>query len=52
MAEAKEEKKESLSKEELQLLINLCSVANVQVTQAPAVINLINKMSKMIDKLS
>lgn len=39
-----------LTKEELQTLINVVSVANVPVNQAPILINLINKMSKMLDE--
>lgn len=40
-----------LTEQELQTLINLVAQAQVQVAQAQPFIELINKMSKMIDEL-
>lgn len=43
--------KESLTRQELQVLINLASNAQVRVVEANTIINLINKMSRMVDQL-
>ncbi len=40
-----------LTEQELQALINVVSQVNVPVEQSPPFVELINKMSKMIDEL-
>lgn len=42
---------EQLTQEELQTLINIVGQVQVPVAQAPPLIELINKMSRMIDRL-
>ena len=42
---------EQLTQEELQTLANIVSQVQVPVQQAPPLIELINKMSRMIDQL-
>ena len=41
---------EKLTKDELQMLINIVSQVQVSVAQSPPLIDLINKMSRMIDE--
>ena len=41
---------ELLTVEELQILVNIVSQVQVPVTQAPPLIDLINKISRMIDQ--
>ena len=43
--------KEQLTDEELKILINLVGQAQCQVAQAPKFIELINKMSGMVDEV-
>ena len=41
-----------LNKEELQNLINIVGQVSVPVNQSPALVALINKMSKILDELA
>lgn len=40
-----------LTEQELQTLINIVAQVNVPVAQSPPLVELINKMSKMMDEL-
>ena len=42
---------EQLTKQELQTLVNIVAQVSLPVGQSPPLIELINKMSKMIDQL-
>jgi len=47
-SEKQPETKESLTKDELQLLVNVVAQAQVKVVDSPKFIELVNKLSRMV----